>query len=331
MKKQKNLNQIISNTISTKNKKYALIIGETPSSGARSPKLWNKVYRKQNEKTKMFPADIPSKNLKILINYLKLDNLFIGSAITAPYKELILRYIKSISSEAKTIGSINTIKKTHKKMVGYNTDYHGAKKSLTKFQNKKNILILGCGGAGKAVILATTKEFKNAFFYFYNRDKKKLNIFIKKLKLKNYKIISNREILSLRNIDLAINSTSIGFNSWIFRNKKFYNLMYFTSLSNLNKVKGINSKNKKEFLRKNKYLINQDKLNYLKFLDQNSNCEFFDIIYNPRMTKFLKLAKNNGHKILNGLKMNLDQAVKAFCIVNNKKFQKINIMMQKNG
>ena len=168
-------------------------------------------------------------------------------------------------------------------------------------------------------------------FYFYNRDKKKLNTFIKKLKLKNYKIIDNKKILSLHNIDLAINSTSIGFDSWILRNKKFYNLIYFTPLSNLNKVKGINSKNKKEFLRKNRYFINQDKLNYLKFLDQNSNCEFFDIIYNPRMTKFLKLAKINGHKILNGLRMNLDQAVKAFCIVNNKKFEKINILMQKNG
>ena len=216
-------------------------------------------------------------------------------------------------------------------MIGYNTDYHGAKKSLTKFKKKKNILIFGCGGAGKAVILASIKEFKNAFFYFYNRDKKKLSIFIKRLKLKNYKIIDNNKILNLLNIDLAINCSSVGFNSWIFRNKRFYNLMYFTPLSNLNKVKGIHIKNGKEFLRKNRYLINQDRLNYLKFLDQNSNCEFFDIIYNPKMTKFLKLAKINSHKILNGQHMNLDQAVKAFCIVNNKEFKKINILMRKNG
>ena len=49
------------------------------------------------------------------------------------------------------------------------------------------------------------------------------------------------------------------------------------------------------------------------------------------MTKLLKLAKVNNHKILNGLKMNLDQAVKAFCIVNNKEFKKTNILMKKNG
>ena len=70
---------------------------------------------------------------------------------------------------------------------------------------------------------------------------------------------------------------------------------------------------------------------YKMFLKNNPNCEFFDIIYNPLATKFLKLAKNNGHKILNGIQMNFDQAVKAFSIVNNKNFDKINIYMKKNG
>ena len=48
-------------------------------------------------------------------------------------------------------------------------------------------------------------------------------------------------------------------------------------------------------------------------------------------TKLLKLAKFNGHKILNGIQMNFEQAVKAFCIVNNKKFDKIKTYMRKNG
>jgi len=331
MKKNLSLDLFISNRVNKKKKKYALIIGETPSNGARSPKLWNRVYKKQKNQTKMFPADVSIINLKALISYLKFDDAFIGSAVTAPYKEIILKYVKFISSEAKVIGSINTIKKSNSRLIGYNTDYHGVMKSLISFKKKKKILILGCGGAGKAVILASIKKFKNAFFYFYNRDKKKLNTFIKKLKIKNYEIINYKKILSLYGVDLTINTTSIGFNSWIFRNKKFYNLMYFTPFSNLNKVHGIKSRNKKEFLRKNQNCINNDKLNYFKFLEQNSNCEFFDIIYNPQMTTFLKLAKINGHKILNGLDMNLDQAVKAFCIVNNKEFKKINILMKKNG
>tara|TARA_B110000114_G_C15045531_1_gene378993 strand:- start:544 stop:1383 length:840 start_codon:yes stop_codon:yes gene_type:complete len=279
----------------------------------------------------MFPADVSTKNLQKLMHYIRSDNLFIGSAITAPYKEKILKYINVISPEAKVIGSINTVKKINNELEGHNTDYHGAIKSLMTFKKKKNILILGCGGAGKAVILACIKNFNNAFFYLYNRDTKKLSKFIKKTKLKKYKIIDNKKILSLKNIDLTINSTSVGFNSWVFKNKKFYNLMFFTPFSSLNKICGIRTRNKKEFFKKNQDYINQDKLNYLKFLEKNSNCEFFDIIYHPLMTKFLKLAKINGHKILNGLQMNLDQAVKAFSIVNNKKIKKINTWMKTNG
>ena len=331
MKNQKDFNKIISNNIFIKKRKYALIIGETPSRGARSPKLWNRIYKKYKDHTKMFPADVSIQNLKKLMYYLKFDNLFIGSAVTAPYKEKILRYIDATSPEVKIIGSINTIKKINNEFVGYNTDYHGVMKSIITFKKKKNILILGCGGVGKAVILACAKNFNNALFYLYNRDKKKLSKFIKKAKIKNYKIINNKNILNLENIDLTINSTSIGFDSWVFKNKKFYNLMFFTPFSNLNKINGISSRNKKEFLKKNQYYINQDKLNYLKFLEKNSNCEFFDIIYYPLMTKFLKLAKINGHKILNGLQINLDQAVKAFSIVNNKKITKINMWMKKNG
>ena len=91
MKNQKDFNKIISNNIFFKKRKYALIIGETPSRGARSPKLWNRIYKKYKDHTKMFPADVSIQNLKKLMCYLKFDNLFIGSAVTAPYKEKILR------------------------------------------------------------------------------------------------------------------------------------------------------------------------------------------------------------------------------------------------
>tara|TARA_B100002052_G_scaffold248234_1_gene234956 strand:+ start:99 stop:1088 length:990 start_codon:yes stop_codon:yes gene_type:complete len=326
--RKNNLGQFISNKILKKNEKYSLIIGETPSAGARSPKLWNKVYKKFKKETKMFPADVQKKNLYSLIRFLKRDNSFLGSAITTPYKEIILKYLNFCSVESRIIGSVNTLKKRGNKLEGYNTDFYGVINSLKYFKNKKKILILGCGGAGKAAILATIKKFRNSFFYFFNRDKKKLNLFLKKLKIKNYKIIDYKILSQLENIDLTINTTSIGFDSWILRNKKFYNLIFFTPFTNLKKVKGIKSKNRKQFIKKNNILIQRDKLNYFKFLKQNSNCEFFDIIYNPHMSKFLKLAKLKGHNTLNGLKMNFDQAVKAFCIVNNNKFEKINILMR---
>ena len=112
MKKQnESLNRFISNNFQNKNNKYTLIIGETPSKGARSPKLWNRAYKKLNIEIKMFPADVKKEKLRFLIDYLRSDKLFVGSAVTAPYKEQVLKYLDFISDEAKSIGSINTIKK----------------------------------------------------------------------------------------------------------------------------------------------------------------------------------------------------------------------------
>ena len=44
---------------------------------------------------------------------------------------------------------------------------------------------------------------------------------------------------------------------------------------------------------------------------------FYDVIYNPSETNFLKLAKNNGHKIENGKKMFIYQAQASFKIWNS--------------
>ena len=50
-------------------------------------------------------------------------------------------------------------------------------------------------------------------------------------------------------------------------------------------------------------------LNYDKF---GKNKFFYDVIYNPRMTNFLKEAKKNNHKFVNGKMMFIYQAQKAF-------------------
>ena len=45
------LNSYIENKFQLDSKEYALIIGSNPSDGARSPKLWNKVYKKKKDQT----------------------------------------------------------------------------------------------------------------------------------------------------------------------------------------------------------------------------------------------------------------------------------------
>lgn len=328
-----NLSNITTNNLFIKEgQPYALIIGETPSKGARSPKLWNRVYKNLKKNVKMYPADVKLNDLTKLISFLKKDKFFLGAAITTPYKEKILRYLDKYPDEVKQIGSINTIKKKNKSLLGFNTDYFGTIEVLKKYKNKKKILILGVGGAGKSTIMACIKKFKNSFFYFYNRDKKKLVKFIKNKKVKKYKILNYSELLKLKNLDLVVNTTSIGFNSWIKRKKYFYNLVYFTPLQNLNSAKGLKKIKKEDFIKINKKLINEDTKNCSNFFLNNKKCEVFDIIYNPKSTKLLRLAKKKGHETQNGLAMNLYQAIKGFSIVNNINHEyKIKKIMEYNG
>ncbi|MBN4070648.1 shikimate dehydrogenase [Olleya sp. AH-315-F22] len=77
-----------------------------------------------------------------------------GLNITIPYKETIIPFLNKIDKKAKKISAVNTIKITKNgNLIGYNTDYYGFKKSIQPYlkKNHKKALILGTGGASKAI------------------------------------------------------------------------------------------------------------------------------------------------------------------------------------
>ena len=79
-----------------------------------------------------------------------------GVNVTIPYKESIIPYVDELSETAKKIGAVNTISINNGKLTGHNTDYYGFQKSLVpQLQpHHKKALILGTGGASKAVAFA---------------------------------------------------------------------------------------------------------------------------------------------------------------------------------
>ena len=76
-----------------------------------------------------------------------------GFNVTIPYKEQILPYLDELSDEAAKIGAVNTVLVKDGRMTGYNTDTFGFEKTLLlhRKSNHKKALILGDGGAAKAV------------------------------------------------------------------------------------------------------------------------------------------------------------------------------------
>ncbi|MCD8439782.1 shikimate dehydrogenase family protein [Tenacibaculum finnmarkense] len=96
-----------------------------------------------------------------------------GMNVTIPYKLDVFNFLDEIDKKARKIGAVNTIKISKKgKLIGFNTDVYGFKKSLKPLlkNHHKKALILGTGGASKAVAYVLKKL--GITYYFVSRNPK---------------------------------------------------------------------------------------------------------------------------------------------------------------
>ena len=103
--------------------------------------------------------DLPEIEEFPFIMYHREDD-FKGFNVTIPYKQSIIKYLDEVDEDAKNIGAVNTIKVTSdNRLIGYNTDVYGFKKSIEPLlqAHHTKALILGTGGASKAVAYALKK------------------------------------------------------------------------------------------------------------------------------------------------------------------------------
>ena len=138
------------------------------------------------------------ENLAQVLETLKQKKLK-GVNVTIPYKEKIIPHLDKISKEANEIGAINTISIDEKgKLLGYNTDCFGFEKSLFENVNKKikNALVLGTGGASKAVRYVLKENLIEYSTVSRNRDKGDVTY--------------NQLDRNIGNYELIINTTPVG-------------------------------------------------------------------------------------------------------------------------
>ena len=151
------------------------------------------------EKHKYVNFDIPEiKNFSLIIK--KEENLH-GINVTIPYKQTVIPYLDKIDKTARKIGAVNTIKFTKRgNLKGYNTDVFGFENSLLPLLKKhhKKALILGTGGASKAIAFALKKN-KIKFKFVSRHPQKKTQISYQEL---TKELIEKHQII--------INSTPVG-------------------------------------------------------------------------------------------------------------------------
>lgn len=135
---------------------------------------------------------------------------FIGINVTVPYKQEVIKYCTELDITAKEIGAVNTLHFTKNGIIGHNTDIFGFHMMLESnginTQNKR-VLLLGAGGASRAVIPYMRLNTPLSFI-IANRT-------VEKAEELAYLYNGDAEVCSLNDLkgetfDIVINSTSLG-------------------------------------------------------------------------------------------------------------------------
>jgi shikimate dehydrogenase len=136
---------------------------------------------------------------------------FRGVNVTVPHKETVIPLLDEIHEEASFIGAVNTIVNRNGKLIGYNTDGRGFIRSLSERGVSlagKDILIIGAGGASRAVSYYLCQESKSVTIY--NRTRTRAEKLVRDLeKLCNNVSLQDR-LLHVEDFHIIINATSVG-------------------------------------------------------------------------------------------------------------------------
>lgn len=201
-----------------------------------------------------------------------------GINLTMPHKIKVLPYLDELSPAAEIIGAVNTVIQKEGKLFGENTDGKGfvtALKNSGETLDKKNVTILGAGGAARAIAVECALNGA-AHINIINRSIEKGEELASLIQMKtnsrakylNWK--NNMEIPS--DTDILINATSIGFSPNV---------------------------------------TDKPDIDYTAITPEMCVC---DVIFNPAETIFLKSAAENGAKTITGLGMLVQQAALNFTL-----------------
>lgn len=130
------------------NRKLNKVIGY-PLTHSQSPLLHNTVYEHVGINAMMLADSHPE--LSGLIQSIKTLSVEL-TAVTMPFKELVLPYLDDCSPEVKILKTANTIIQRHNQLYGYNTDVDGIAFAFSSVDlHKKRVLVIGAGGAARAM------------------------------------------------------------------------------------------------------------------------------------------------------------------------------------
>jgi shikimate dehydrogenase len=203
---------------------------------------------------------------------------FRGANVTIPHKRAVMPYLDSVSDAAQAIGAVNTIVVRQEKLHGENTDAPGFLAALREGELDpvgKQALILGAGGAARAVVYALEQAGWTAII-FNRTTQRAAELAHDMVRQVPGAIVTwvprNTSLgdLPLSDFDLLVNATPLGMWPHI------------------------------------------ESSPWPEDLPLPPHLSVFDLVYRPRRTKLLAKAHAAGAQIIGGLEMLVHQGALAF-------------------
>jgi shikimate dehydrogenase len=316
-------------------KQIAGIVGDAPSFYSKSPALWNAAFHSLGINAIYLPFDVAEPRLGELIATLKGLDGFLGINVTVPHKIRIMDFLDEIDAGAKRVQAVNTIVRTSSgKLVGYNTDGEGFIESLLtplpgetgSFVTplaKTDVLLLGAGGSARSVAFHVSDRLDAGQLVIANRSLDHAVSLASDIQKNGRKVqaIDEREIGDWApTVGLIVNSTTKG-QGGIRKlpNGKLTTLEPYSALACVH-PKSISQSDFDDLQTRQNWLCaaqadidanNQASMTLAQTIPQK--VRFYDLIYHPEETVFLRHGRLSGHLTKNGKAMIVYQAAIALC------------------
>ena len=256
------------------------VIGD-PIEHSLSPQMHNAAFKELGLNCIYLPFRVTRRNLKSAMIGMRALNIR-GFNVILPHKTAVIKFLDELDEAAQEVGAVNTVLNDEGRLIGYNTDGLGAARALEEQDvdpSDKRIVLVGAGGAARAIAFALARIARSIFIL--NRTRNRALKLAKDIERRIGKKILTRSLTRnsllevLRDADILINATSVGM-----------------------------------------YPRTEETVATRKVL--HSGIVVFDIVYNPIRTLLLREAEAVGAKTITGVGMLVHQGAEAFKIWTNR-------------
>ena len=190
------------------------IIGD-PIQHSLSPGMQNAAFASAGLNCTYIAFRVPANELKVSVESLRSINVS-GFNVTVPHKVEVMKYLDELDVSAKKAAAVNTVNNIEGIFRGYNTDIDGFIEPLRRRQvdfQGMMVLVLGAGGAARAVVAALAQEGGIARLIIANRDVQRANVLAQigsdlGLKCETLPLDKAQDVSA--ECDMIVNATTIG-------------------------------------------------------------------------------------------------------------------------